>query len=267
MFGGTSTEISKTANQFVLPSYNDPRFQRASGSLVTTRSITGALRGIRRFTMRPTCALIDDIQTTTSAQNPEQVEKLMDTIRKDIIPLGGKERLSILQTFTPICEGDVVDKIRNDATWETTIYPAIIKYPTNMKLWDEYFQMWGEENLAHSGHAESLDFYKTHRQEMDDGSEVFNPTRYSEKDGHISALQKLLEIRATVGESAWASEYQMNPVQLQAAIQITPEVVASRKSDLKELEIPDENVQWVCASSDLNLSKFITTTIVVFMRD
>ena len=191
----------------------------------------------------------------------------MDTIRKDIIPLGGKERLSILQTFTPICEGDVVDKIRNDATWETTIYPAIIKYPTNMKLWDEYFQMWGEENLAHSGHAESLDFYKTHRQEMDDGSEVFNPTRYSEKDGHISALQKLLEIRATVGESAWASEYQMNPVQLQAAIQITPEVVASRKSDLKELEIPDENVQWVCASSDLNLSKFITTTIVVFMRD
>lgn len=102
---------------------------------------------------------------------------------------------------------------------------------------------------------------------MDDGSEVFNPTRYSEKDGHISALQKLLEIRATVGESAWASEYQMNPVQLQAAIQITPEVVASRKSDLKELEIPDENVQWVCASSDLNLAKYITTTIVVFMRD
>lgn len=102
---------------------------------------------------------------------------------------------------------------------------------------------------------------------MDDGSEVFNPTRYSEKDGHISALQKLLEIRATVGESAWASEYQMNPVQLQAAIQITPEVVASRKSDLKELEIPDENVQWVCASSDLNLAKYITTTIVVFMND
>lgn len=108
LYDGVSTEISKTANQLVLPSYNDPRFQRASGSLVTTRSITGALRGIRRFTMRPTFVLIDDIQTTTSAQNPAQVEKMMDIIHKDILNLGGKERLSILQTFTPICEGDVV---------------------------------------------------------------------------------------------------------------------------------------------------------------
>lgn len=41
----------------------------------------------------------------------------MEIIRKDILNLGGKERLSILQTFTPICEDDVVDKIRNDATW------------------------------------------------------------------------------------------------------------------------------------------------------
>lgn len=29
---------------------------------------------------------------------------------------------------------------------------------------------------------------------MDEGSEVFNPMRYSEKDGHISAIQKLLEL-------------------------------------------------------------------------
>jgi hypothetical protein len=29
---------------------------------------------------------------------------------------------------------------------------------------------------------------------MDAGSEVFNPSRYSEKDGHISAIQKLLEL-------------------------------------------------------------------------
>lgn len=267
LFDKTSTDISKTANQLVLPSYSDPRFQRASGSLVTTRSITGALRGIRRFTMRPSFVIIDDIQTTTSAQNPEQVEKLYETIQKDIIPLAGKERLSILQTFTPICDGDLVAKIREDSTWHTTIYPAIIKYPKNMKLWEEYFQMWSEENLTHTPHDQSLAFYKERFDEMNEGAEVFNPMRFSEKDGHITALQKLLELRATVGESAWASEYQMNPIQLQLAIPITPEIVASRKSSLKMLEVPTENVQWVCASTDLNLSKWLTTTIVVFMRD
>lgn len=36
---------------------------------------------------------------------------------------------------------------------------------------------------------------------------------------------------------------------------------------MKELEIPFENVQWVCASSDLNLAKYITTTIVVFFNN
>lgn len=126
--------------------------------------------------------------------------------------MAGKERLSILQTFTPICDGDLVAKIREDSTWTTTIYPAIIKYPTNMKLWDEYFQMWSEENLTHTPHDQSLDFYKAHFDDMNEGAEVFNPTRFSEKDGHITALQKLLELKMTVGESAWASEYQMNPM-------------------------------------------------------
>lgn len=50
----------------------------------------------------------------------------MEIIHKDIMNLGGKERLSILQTFTPICEGDVVDKIRSDSNWTTTVYPALI---------------------------------------------------------------------------------------------------------------------------------------------
>lgn len=48
---------------------------------------------------------------------------------------------------------------------------------------------------------------------------------------------------------------------------ITPEIVASRKSELKELEIPQQNVNMVIASTDCNLSKYLTTTIVVFMRD
>ena len=48
--------------------------------------------------------------------------------------------------------------------------------------------MWQEENLAHSGHEQSLCFYKENQAKMDEGAEVFNPTRFSQKDGHISAL-------------------------------------------------------------------------------
>ena len=81
--------------------------------------------------------ILDDLQTSETAENAEQVEKILSTIKKDIIPLGGKERLSILQTATPIAPDDLVDKIKGDKSWITTIYPAIIKYPKNMSLWEK----------------------------------------------------------------------------------------------------------------------------------
>ena len=40
-----------------------------------------------------------------------------------------------------------------------------------------------------------------------------------------------------------------------------------KKSVLPELTIPSDNVQWICASSDLNLSKYITTTITLFLNN
>lgn len=135
----------------------------------------------------------------------------METIQGDIIPLAGKSRLSILQTFTPIYPDDVVQKIREDPNWTTTVYPAIISMPTNTELWNEYFKMYNEESVAEAGHAASLEFYRNHFDEMNAGSEVFNPARYSEKDGHISMLQKLLEIKNQIGEQAWSAEYMMNP--------------------------------------------------------
>ena len=64
-----------------------------------------------------------------------------------------------------------------------------------MDLWKQYFQLFDRESIQDLPHTESLEFYKQNKQAMDEGSVVFNPSRYSEKDGHVSAIQKLLEIR------------------------------------------------------------------------
>lgn len=73
LVGGTPVEIKKTANELVLPTYKDKRFQSASGSLVVTRSITGGLRGIRHGTLRPSMVFLDDLQTSEIAKSPEAV--------------------------------------------------------------------------------------------------------------------------------------------------------------------------------------------------
>lgn len=67
-----------------------------SASTIAVRGISGGLRGMKHGTLRPTCVLLDDLQTSETAESPEQVEKLLSLIRKDIMNLGGKERLSIL---------------------------------------------------------------------------------------------------------------------------------------------------------------------------
>ena len=242
----------------------------SSGSIVTVRGISGGLRGMKHGKMRPTGVLLDDLQTTEIAESPEQVEKLMTLIRKDVMNLGGKERLSILQTATPIQPEDLVEKFKNDINWKTTIFKAIEKFPKDLKkkdsLWAEYFKLFDAESITGSDHHESLDFYRQHQAQMEDGCEVFNPYRFSAKDGHISAIQKMLETQHVIGNAAFQSEYQMSPVKHSYSIDITPTKVVAKITKDKLLEVPDGHV-FVAGAIDLNTSYAATAALVAFKPD
>ena len=180
--------------------------------------------------------------------------------------LSSGRKMGVICTSTPIADDDLTVKLEQDKNWKTEKYPAIIKYPTNMKLWDEYFVLYDEELVANEKHEHSLDFYKEHFDEMNEGSETF-ADRFRKEDGEISGIQSLLCRRHLIGETAFEAEYQMRPAHLQVSLPISPDVVASRKSNLKMLEVPNENVNAVVASTDLNLSFALTTTITVFLRN
>lgn len=164
-----------------------------SNSILTVRGISSGIRGMKFGKLRPTLVLLDDLQDSDMAENPEQVQKLLSIIRKDIMPLGGRQRLSILNTATPICPEDLVEQIQHDKAWKTTVFKAIEKFPDNMDLWKAYFTMYDNEVVNEEPHARSLEFYKANREAMDKGAELFNDKHFSIEDGHISGLQKLLE--------------------------------------------------------------------------
>ena len=208
-YRGKSTDISKNAQQIVLARLQDDDGKElpTSGSMIAVRGIGSGIRGMKKGTLRPSLVLLDDLQDAEMAENPESVDKLLNILKKDIMALGGKERLSILQTATPICPDDFVEHIKADINWKTTTYPAIIKYPDDMALWKKYFTMYDSENAAGRSHKASLDFYRNNQQEMDKGAEVFNPTRFSKADGHMSALQKLLELKHMIGDAAFDAEF------------------------------------------------------------
>lgn len=112
--------------------------------------------------------------------------------------------MGVICTSTPIAEDDLTAKLESDKNWRTEKYPAIIKFPDEMKkpedgLWGEYFKMYDEELVTNEPHDQSLQFYKEHFEEMNKGSETF-ADRFREEDGEISGIQSLLCRRHLIGE-------------------------------------------------------------------
>lgn len=101
---------------------------------------------------------------------------------------------------------------------------------------------------------------------MDEGAVLFNPSRFKESDGHISGLQALMEKMHTIGNAAFLSEYQMQPMKMSFALDITPNKVASNIADSGELEVPDGFIFTACAI-DINSSYGLTYSITSFKRD
>ena len=273
-YNGVATEIEKNSGIIRLARLvrEDGTEMPTSGSAITVRGVTSGVRGLKLGKMRPDTVLCDDLQTAESAQSQEQVEKIRDIINKDIMNLSSKGKLTVVMTSTPLCPDDLCDKIENDVNWKTTKYKAIMRWPNDMNekredgLWARYFRIFDEENINSMDHSGSLEFYRSNRQAMDEGAVLFNPNCFKASDGHISGLQALLEKRHMIGNAAFQAEMQMQPVKFEAAIQISPRDVVSKASDVERLAVPD-GTAFVAASTDLNVSFAVTTTIVAFRKD
>ena len=244
-----------------------------SNSVIATRGITSGIRGLKQKSLRPDCVLLDDIQDDEVAESPEQVEKLLGIINKSVLNVGGKGKVAVLQTATPICPEDLVDRISHDKAWKVTKFPAIISWPKDVLekpdegLWAEYFRLYDAENTTDSSHDGSLAHYVSNRVAMDEGAEVLNPMRYKESDGHVSALQALMDKLHQIGESAFMSEYQMQPKAMKAELVITPRTVASRTNPVVvEGKVPD-GFNFTAASIDINPSYAASVTAVSFKPD
>lgn len=98
MYKGKTTDMQKNSTNIVFARLTDDNGKDlpTSQSILTCRGIGAGLRGMKWGKLRPTLVLLDDLMTSEIAENQEQVEKLLSLIRKDILNLGGKERLSIL---------------------------------------------------------------------------------------------------------------------------------------------------------------------------
>lgn len=215
LYKGERTRITWTSNEIVLPTVEG---SRASGIIVRVAGITGRIRGMKfkrsdGRNVRPSLVVIDDPQTSESAGSLEQTRKRVRVLAGDILGLAGPgQKISGIMPCTIIRPGDMADIILNRNThpdWNGEKTRMVYRFPTNMKLWEEYAEIRAEALRTEGNFQKATEFYLANREAMDTGAEVSWEARFNHDE--VSALQHAMNLKFQ-DEAAFMSEYQNDPL-------------------------------------------------------
>lgn len=231
----------------------------SAGSIIATRGLDAAVRGLKKRGKRPKLALIDDPDTEDTSRSEEQADKLSRRIDAAIGGLGGQKRgigrvlLTTLQSRIAVSYRYTDPKQK--PSFKGRRYRYLITPPNRMDLWDEYVMMRQEDLQQRDEHGTDLDphcrrshnFYATRKDEMDAGAVVSNENRYDPTllpDGsqtELSALQHYFNEVARIGPEAVATELDNNPPEETAVVEsgITPHRIQKQVSGLPRKMIPN----------------------------
>ena len=215
LYRGERTRITWTANEIVLPTIPGAP---SSGVLVRVACITGRIRGMKYKrpdgrTVRPEFVIVDDPQTTESADSVEQTRKRVRVLAGDILGLAGPGRkISGVMPCTVIRPGDMAEQILDKAKhpeWNGERCRMVYRFPRNEELWNRYADLRADELRERGTFAQATEFYRAHRAEMDEGAVVSWPARHNYDE--ISAIQHAMNLKLTDEAAFWA-EYQNEPL-------------------------------------------------------
>ncbi|MGC9455744.1 MAG: terminase gpA endonuclease subunit [Phycisphaerae bacterium] len=219
----------------------------SSGSIITITSLDSNMRGQQHTrtdgsVLRPSLVLLDDPQTRQSARSPTQTKYRLQLLNGDVLGLAGPgEQIAGVLTCTKIYEGDLADQVLDPEKcpeWQAECTKLIYSLPTNQKLWDEYAAIRADSLRRGHGGKDATEFYRAHREEMDTGAEAAWAERFDSKR-ELSAVQHAMNLKLQVGDEAFASEYQNEPVAEQLSDdRLTVEQVCEKVNGRPRGEVP-----------------------------
>ncbi len=215
LYKGERTRITWTSNELVLPTIKG---SPASGVIVRVAGITGRVRGMKYKrsdgrSVRPSLVIVDDPQTTESAGSLEQTKKRVRVLAGDILGLAGPgQKISGIMPCTVIRPGDMAEQILDRGVhpeWNGERTKLVYRFPKNTALWEQYADIRADALREDGNFARATEFYRSHREEMDEGAVVAWPERHNADE--ISAVQYAMNLKLQ-DEGAFQSEYQNDPL-------------------------------------------------------
>lgn len=240
---GERTHIGWTAREVVLPTIEG---SDASGAIIKVAGITGRIRGMKfkrpdGRSVRPSLVVLDDPQTDESARSPSQCANRESILAGAILGLAGPgKKISGIMPCTVIRPGDMADRIldrEKHPQWQGERTKMVYLFPENEKLWEKYGELLADGFKNGQGAEEAREFYREHREEMDEGAKIAWPERHNEDE--ISAIQHAMNLRLQ-DEAAFFAEYQNEPVSDGEGLigLITPDEIVAKTNGIKRGMIP-----------------------------
>jgi hypothetical protein len=246
LFNGQRTQLEWRANEIVLATIPGAV---CSGAVIRVAGITGRVRGAKfkrpdGANERPDLVLIDDPQTDESAKSLTQCEERLRVLTKAILGLGGPGRkISGVMPLTVIQQGDVADQILNPQKhpeWNGERTKLVYKFPTAEAEWEIYRRKRADGMRRGDGGKDATDYYRNNREPMDLGAVIAWKER--KKDDEVSAIQHAMNLRYDLGEEAFFSEYQNEPISQRETVSniLKAEQIMEKISHRPRGEIPAE---------------------------
>ncbi len=244
LYQGKRTQMSWTANEIVLPTIES---SKASGAIIRVAGITGRIRGMKfkrpdkAKPVRPSLVIIDDPQTSESANSLEQTRKRVRVLSGDVLGLAGPgQKISGIMPCTVIRPGDMADQVLDRKVhpdWNGERTKMVYKFPDNEKLWNQYADLRADCLRERGDFSEATEFYRRHREEMDAGAIIAWEARYNYDE--LSAIQHAMNLKFQDEAAFWA-EYQNEPLpeDLDEDVIMTSDQIAAKINNLKRGEIP-----------------------------
>lgn len=182
--------VGRTWNVYKILTKNGIRVQCAGSAK--------SLRGLVRGAYRPDLVMLDDLENDESVENPKQRDKLQKWLNSTVLKLGAPgEKMDVVYIGTILHYDSVLNRTLNNKGWKSRVFKAIIRWPNDMTLWDEW------EAIYHSDGPEVAEaFYLKRKKAMDKGAIVSWAAR---------PLYELMFVRARDGHSSFDTEMQNDP--------------------------------------------------------
>lgn len=259
--GGVRTRMQWSGDGVVFPTVKG---SKASGAVIMTRGLDGAIRGMRHASLRPDFALVDDPDTEESAVSPSQQAKREKAIDRSIAGLAGPGRKIGRIILGTLINGTCIIARYTDAATKPSFkgkrFSLVKQWPEREDLWSEFIRLRQQGCDINSGisidaaHA----FYLANRAEMDRGAVVSNQYR-AIRDAdppEASSLEHVYNRIADIGRDAFDTEYQNQPPKEEGpeTSGITPALVAKRLSGYPQHLVPEGRIA-LTAYLDVGRSK------------